>query len=78
MFNLLAVVGIATVISPVDTMPFEVLQRDWMVMFVLTLALLAMAYKANGGNGTLTRAKGISLILCYIAYNTYLGIGLEV
>ena len=78
MFNILAVVGIATVISPMDTMPFEVLQRDWIVMFVLTLALLAMAYRANGGNGTLTRAKGIGLIFCYIAYNTYLGMGLEV
>ena len=78
MFNILAVVGIATIISPMDTMASEVLQRDWAVMFVLTLALLAMAYRANGGNGTITRSKGMGLILCYIAYNTYLGMGLEV
>lgn len=78
MFNILAVVGISTIISPMDTIASEVLYRDWTVMFVLTVALLAMAYRANGENGNITRSKGMGLIFCYIAYNIYLGMNLEV
>lgn len=78
MFNILAVVGISTIISPMDTIASEVLYRDWTVMFVLTVALFAMAYRANGENGNITRSKGMGLIFCYIAYNIYLGMNLEV
>lgn len=77
MFNLLAVIGIATVITPMQNIAPEVLQRDWMVMLALTIALLIMAYGLKGENGKISRAKGILLLLCYAAYNTYLGINLS-
>ena len=44
MFNILAVIGIATIIAPMNGIPVEVLNRDWIVMFVLTIALLVMSY----------------------------------
>ncbi len=72
MFNLLAVVGIATVIAPIPAVPAEVLTRDWMVMFALTFAFLTMAYGFNRTNPTISRFKGLMLLLGYIGYNTYL------
>ena len=74
MFNILAVIGIAVVIAPMNNIPVEVLQRDWIVMLVLTIALLAMSYGFRAKNGVINRIEGIILILCYVAYNTYLGI----
>ncbi|MBN2870974.1 MAG: calcium/sodium antiporter [Campylobacterales bacterium] len=76
MFNLLAVVGIATVISPMPSIPPEVLYRDWLVMFALTFILLVMAYGLNSKNPEINRIKGLLLLLCYIGYNAYLGISL--
>ena len=76
MFNILAVIGIATVIAPMNNIPFEVLQRDWVVMLVLTIALLVMSYAFKAKNGVITRVEGTILILCYVAYNTYLGMSL--
>jgi cation:H+ antiporter len=76
MFNLLAVVGIATVIAPISAIPAEVLERDWLVMFALTLALLVMAYGLNGKNPQIGRSKGFLLVLVYIAYNGYLALSL--
>jgi cation:H+ antiporter len=76
MFNLLAVIGIATVIAPMNNIPFEVLQRDWLVMLSLTIALLVMAYGFKGKDGKITRIEGTILIVCYVAYNTYLGMNL--
>ena len=76
MFNILAVIGIAVVIAPMNNIPVEVLQRDWIVMLVLTIALLAMSYGFRAKNGVINRIEGMILILCYVAYNTYLGISL--
>lgn len=76
MFNLFAVVGIATVISPMDSIAPEVLYRDWTIMFLLTIALLVMAYGFKGRTGRINRFEGTLLILCYIAYNAYLGMTL--
>lgn len=76
MFNLLAVIGIATVIAPMNNIPLEVLQRDWLIMLALTIALLAMAYGFKGKEGKITRFNGMILIVCYVAYNTYLGMNL--
>ena len=76
MFNILAVIGIATVISPMNNIPLEVLQRDWIVMLVLTLALLLMSYGFKAKNGVINRLEGTILIICYVAYNTYLGMSL--
>ena len=77
MFNILAVIGIATVIAPMNNIPFEVLQRDWVVMLVLTIALLVMSYAFKAKNGVITRVEGIILIISYVAYNTYLGMSLS-
>lgn len=76
MFNILAVIGIATVIAPMNNIPFEVLQRDWIVMFLLTIALFAMAYGFKGKDGKINRIEGTILVICYVAYNTYLGMSL--
>ncbi|MBK6547028.1 MAG: calcium/sodium antiporter [Arcobacter sp.] len=76
MFNLLAVIGIAVVIAPMNNIPLEVLQRDWIIMLLLTIALFVMAYGFKGRNGRINRVEGTILILCYVAYNTYLGMSL--
>ena len=76
MFNLLAVIGIAVVIAPMNSIPIEVLKRDWIVMLLLTIALFVMAYGFKGRNGRINRVEGTILILCYVAYNTYLGMSL--
>jgi cation:H+ antiporter len=78
MFNLLAVIGIATVINPMNNIPSEVLNRDWLVMFALTIALLVMAYGFKKRQGRINRIEGTILLFCYIAYNTYLGMTLSV
>ena len=76
MFNILAVIGIATVIAPMNNIPLEVLQRDWVVMLAVTIALLVMSYGLRAKNGVITRVEGTILVLCYVAYNTYLGMSL--
>lgn len=76
MFNLLAVIGIAVVIAPMNSIPLEVLKRDWIIMLLLTIALFVMAYGFKGRDGRINRVEGTILILCYIAYNTYLGMSL--
>ncbi|PKN14284.1 MAG: calcium/sodium antiporter, partial [Deltaproteobacteria bacterium HGW-Deltaproteobacteria-24] len=73
---ILAVIGIATVIAPMNNIPFEVLQRDWVVMLLLTIALFAMAYGFKGKDGKINRIEGTILVICYVAYNTYLGMSL--
>ena len=76
MFNLLAVIGIAVIIAPMNSIPLEVLKRDWIIMLLLTIALFVMAYGFKGRNGRINRVEGTILILCYVAYNTYLGMSL--
>ena len=76
MFNLLAVIGIAVIIAPMNSIPLEVLQRDWTIMLLLTIALFVMAYGFRGRDGRINKVEGTILILCYAAYNTYLGMSL--
>lgn len=76
MFNILAVIGIGVVISPMNIISFEVLQRDWITMLLLTIALLFMAYGFKNKEGEITRLEGFILVVCYVAYNTYLGMTL--
>jgi cation:H+ antiporter len=71
MFNLLAVVGIAGVITPMSNVAAEVLSRDWPTMLALTLALFAMAYGFRG-QGRINRLEGLFLLLAYVAYTAYL------
>ena len=72
MFNTLTVVGIAGVIHPMTPGP-EVLQRDMLVMTLLTVSLFALGYgfgKERGGR--INRIEGTLLILVYVGYNAYL------
>jgi len=69
-FNLLAVLGLPGVINPGAIDP-AVRYRDFPVMFMITLALFAMAYGLRGP-GRITRAGGALLLTAYIAYQTLL------
>jgi len=69
-FNLLAVLGLPGVIHPGD-IDAHVLSRDFPVMFLMTLALFAMAYGFRGP-GRITRFGGVMLLTAYIAYQTLL------
>lgn len=73
MFNILAVIGIATVINPMNNIPVEVLNRDWLIMLVLTIALFIMSYSFKKKEGSITRKEGFILLVSYVAYNSYLG-----
>lgn len=74
MFNILAVVGIAGVITPISNLDAQVLTRDWTTMIGLTIALFVMAYGFSK-QGKIGRVKGIFLLTSYIAYNLYLVLG---
>lgn len=76
MFNLLAVIGIAGVISPMAGLPTEVMLRDWPVMLGLSLALLLMAFGFRGP-GRINRVEGGLLLTAYVAYNLVLLISLS-
>lgn len=71
MFNLLAVTGIAGVISPMTNLSSDVLSRDWLVMMGLTLALLFMAYGFRDA-GRINRFEGAGLLVAFCAYNVWL------
>jgi cation:H+ antiporter len=70
LFNTLAVVGIAGVISPIQVPP-EVLTRDMMVMAVLTLSLFVLGYGFRGP-ARINRVEGTLLLASYFAYTGYL------
>lgn len=66
LFNTLAVVGIAGSISPMSIGP-EVLQRDFLVMLGLTIAVLIMGL-GWGRPGRINRVEGSTLMLAYALY----------
>ena len=68
LFNTLAVVGLASAISPMYVGQ-EVFTRDMPVMSVLTVLLLVFGF---GKKGQINRIKGLILLLAYISYNFYL------
>lgn len=70
LFNTLAVVGFAALISPMNNLPPEILQRDVLVMAVLTLLLPILCL-----GGKIGRGKGLTLLAAYTAYTAYLIIG---
>lgn len=65
MFNMLAVLGIPTMINP-DSFVNEVLTRDYPAMIGLTLLLGAMLFTFS--KGKLLRSEGAILVLCFIGY----------
>jgi cation:H+ antiporter len=71
LFNTLAVVGIAGAIHPMAVGP-EVLQRDVLIMSLLTLSLFFIGYGFRKRLGHITRVEGVILLACYLGYNAYL------
>jgi cation:H+ antiporter len=69
-FNLLAVLGLPGLISPLAVADV-VLTRDYPVMVCLTLAFLAMAYGLRGP-GRINRFEGACLVLAFVGYQTLL------
>lgn len=76
MFNILAVVGIAGSIMPMPALAPEILLRDWSVMMMMTAALFVMCY-GFGGQGRINRIEGTILLLAFVAYNSWLIVGLN-
>ena len=68
-FNLLAVIGIPAIITPIDFTE-NVIQRDFFSMIGITFALFIMAYGFKG-NGRINRLEGFLLLSSYIAYMTW-------
>ncbi|MFM8342096.1 MAG: calcium/sodium antiporter [Methylomonas sp.] len=71
LFNTLGVVGLAGSIQPM-LIPSEILHRDWPLMALLTVALFALGYNRNGGNGSINRLEGGALLAVYVGYTLYL------
>lgn len=73
-FNTLAVVGVAALIEPM-AVETQILSRDVLVMCVITVALLVLCANALRSHAaTLGRGVGVGLLLCFIAYSTWLGL----
>ena len=70
MFNTLAVMGIPGLIYP-STLDAGVLDRDVPVVFVLTIALVIMAYGFKG-HGRINRIEGTILLACFVGYQVLL------
>ncbi|MCW8107956.1 calcium/sodium antiporter [Alteromonas ponticola] len=73
-FNILAVIGIAAVISPATLISSTLFTRDWLIMLIFTIALTIMAI-GIGRQGRINRLEGSLLLVAYIAYNSYLVVG---
>ncbi len=71
LFNLLAVVGIAGVIYPINNILPEVLTRDWIAMTGMIVALFIMAFGFRGP-GRINRFEGGLLLTAFVAYNYFL------
>jgi cation:H+ antiporter len=54
------------------SIPSEILHRDWPLMALLTVALFALGYNRNGGNGRINRLEGGALLAVYVGYTLYL------
>jgi cation:H+ antiporter len=66
MFNILGVLGIASVINPVGV-DILMLKQDFPVMFLFTMLLFFMAYGIHGP-GRISRKSGILLLSMFITY----------
>lgn len=68
-FNLLAVIGVASTIQPTALAP-NVLSLHIFVMAAFTLVLFAMTYEYDG-KGRINRAEGAALFLAFVGYISY-------
>jgi len=67
LFNILAVLAFPGIIMPSVLAP-EVMNRDFVVMTVLTVALFLMAYGFKGKDGQINRFEGAVLLAAFIGY----------
>ncbi len=74
-FNILAVIGVASVIAPDYLIAPEIFYRDWGVVFAMSLALFFMAYGSKREKNRIGIEKGAVLLLGYIVYTLYLILG---
>ncbi|WP_417616279.1 calcium/sodium antiporter [Oceanisphaera sp.] len=74
LFNTLAVVGLAGVISPMEVAS-EVISRDFVVMIGLTLSLFVLGYGFKGRPARINRFEGALLLTIYLAYTGWLAQG---
>lgn len=65
-FNLLAVIGIPAIITPIQ-LDESVIQRDFLSMIAISFALFIMAYGFKG-NGRINRFEGFLLLSAYVGY----------
>lgn len=70
MFNMLAVLGIPTLIQPAKMLDPEIFNRDFLVLFVLTALLAIMLFSFK--KVKLSRYKGAVLLLCFVAYQFFI------
>ena len=71
MFNLLAVVGIAGVIAPMEALSVDIMLRDWPVMMAMVVSLFVMGYGFRG-EGRINRLEASALLLGLVVYNGWL------
>lgn len=74
LFNTLAVIGIAGAINPIYDIGPEIFWRDWMVMSAVTVLLLMVSLRIRQTR-VINRMEGSLLLLCYVAYNSFLVFG---
>lgn len=67
LFNTLAVVGLAAIVSPMDAIEKAVTYRDMPLMIALTVALIVLGFRRKG-DGRLNRIAGAVLLLIYFGY----------
>lgn len=72
LFNTFAVVGLAGTIHPL-AVPDEVISRDWLVMFALTLMVYVIGvWQKNKPKQEISRFTGATMLCVYTAYTVYL------
>ncbi|MFK5984199.1 MAG: calcium/sodium antiporter [Pseudomonadota bacterium] len=67
MFNLLGVLGIPALLSPINELSETVLSRDYPIMIGLSILLFIFAYGFKG-KGQINRIEGSVLLIAYIIY----------
>ncbi len=67
LFNTLAVVGLAAIVSPMDAIEKAVTYRDMPLMIALTVALIVLGFRRKG-DGRLNRIAGAILLAIYVGY----------
>ncbi len=70
-FNILAVVGNAGAIQPIESLSVDIMHRDWPFMAVLTVAIFFMGIGLKK-QGRINRVEGGILLSAYIGYTLWL------